>query len=98
MQYFENAENEAKKNGNDENTLESLLSSNVLLRYKSPKKDGKKTSDIRNGKYIILDAKQFISVLNGDLPCRRFVMPNPTDSLTIIGRDMLNYCSNYGVE
>ena len=29
---------------------------------------------------------------------RRIEMPNPTEALTVIGRDTLNYCCNYGEE
>jgi hypothetical protein len=79
-----------------ENQSDSDLYGNGLLKFERSDDEEESGSSIWENKYIITNKEQFIDTLDESLPCLRIVLPNPTEALTVIGREILNYCSNYG--
>ena len=72
------------------------LYGNGLLKFERSDDEAEEAgSCIWENKYIITNKEQFTGTLVERLPCSKIVLPNPTEALTVIGRKILYYCSNY---
>lgn len=99
VDFYKTAQAEILRNitENIKNQSDSDLYGNGLLKYERSVDEGEESDPcIWENKYIITNKEQFTGTLDEILPCLRIVLPNPTESLTVIGREILNYCSNYG--
>lgn len=77
-----------------ENQSDSDLYGNGLLKFECSDVEEECGPYIWENKYII-NNEQFMGTFYESLPCLKIVLPSPTESLTVIGRKTLNYCSNY---
>jgi len=94
VNLYETIETEILSNISEKNKNQSKsdLYGNGLLKYERSVDRGEEAgSCIWENKYIITNKEHFINTIDESLPCFRIVLPNPTESLTVIGRKIINY-------